>query len=57
MIRSAVEAKLNLLDLYAVEEAVRIKEKMEGTERTQNWLVPEANSRNSGWHTCACQPL
>jgi len=32
MVRSAMEAELNPLDLYAVEEAVRIKEKTEGTE-------------------------
>jgi len=34
MVRSAMEAELNPLDLYAVEEAVRIKEKTEGTEIT-----------------------
>jgi electron transfer flavoprotein beta subunit len=34
MIRSGVEAELNPLDLYAVEEAVRVKEKTEGTEIT-----------------------
>ena len=32
MVRSTAEAELNPLDLYAVEEAVRIKEKTEGTE-------------------------
>ena len=34
MVRSAMEAELNPLDLYAVEEAVRVKEKTEGTEIT-----------------------
>jgi electron transfer flavoprotein beta subunit len=34
MIRSDMEAELNPLDLYAVEEAVRVKEKTEGTEIT-----------------------
>src|SRR5450756_2937327 len=34
MVRSATEAELNPLDTYAVEEAVRVKEKTEGTEIT-----------------------
>jgi electron transfer flavoprotein beta subunit len=34
MVRSAMEAELNPLDLYAVEEAVRVKEKIEGAEIT-----------------------
>jgi len=34
MVRSAMEAELNPLDLYAVEEAVRVKEKIAGTEIT-----------------------
>jgi len=34
MIRSAMEADLNPLGLYAVEEVVRVKEKTEGTEIT-----------------------
>ncbi|NLD95525.1 MAG: electron transfer flavoprotein subunit beta, partial [Synergistaceae bacterium] len=32
MIREGVEAELNPLDLHAVEEAVRLKERFEGTE-------------------------
>jgi electron transfer flavoprotein beta subunit len=34
MIREGVEAELNPLDLHAVEEAVRLKERFEGTEIT-----------------------
>jgi hypothetical protein len=42
MIRSAMEAELNPLDLYAVEEAVRVKEKAEGTEITVVSMGPPA---------------
>lgn len=34
MVRSALDAELNPLDLYAVEEAIRIKEKTDGAEIT-----------------------
>jgi electron transfer flavoprotein beta subunit len=34
MIRTAAEAELNPLDLYAVEEAIRVKERLPGTEIT-----------------------
>jgi len=40
MVRSAMEAELNPLGLYAVEEVVRVKEKTEGTEITVMSMGP-----------------
>lgn len=42
MVRSAMDAELNPLDLYAVEEAVQIKEKTEGTQITVISMGPPA---------------
>jgi electron transfer flavoprotein beta subunit len=44
MVRSAMESELNPLDLYAVEEAVRLKERIEGTEITVISMGPPAAS-------------
>ena len=42
MVRSAMDAELNPLDLYAVEEAVRVKEKSDGTDITVISMGPPA---------------
>ena len=44
MVRSEMEAELNPLDMYAVEEAVRIKERMEDTTLTAITMGPPGAS-------------